>query len=56
MLNAVKGFFAKLSLRRLKRGTFHSLVDLQAAINGIAPCGPGLLRGAAGVIATLRQR
>jgi transposase len=32
-LNAVEGFFAKLSNRRLKRGTFHSLVDLQAAIN-----------------------
>jgi hypothetical protein len=30
--NAVKGFFAKLSKRRLKRGSFHSLVDLQAAI------------------------
>jgi transposase len=32
-LNAVKGFFAKLTRRRLKRGVFHSLVDLQAAIN-----------------------
>ncbi len=32
-LNAVEGFFAKLSRRRLKRGTFHSVVDLQAAIN-----------------------
>jgi transposase len=32
-LNAVEGFFAKLSKRRLKRGVFHSLVDLQAAIN-----------------------
>jgi transposase len=32
-LNAVEGFFAKLTTRRLKRGTFHSLVDLQAAIN-----------------------
>ena len=32
-LNAVEGFFAKLSNRRLKRGVFHSLVDLQAAIN-----------------------
>jgi hypothetical protein len=32
-LNAVEGFFAKLSKRRLKRGIFHSLVDLQAAIN-----------------------
>jgi transposase len=32
-LNAVEGFFAKLSRRRLKHGVFHSVVDLQAAIN-----------------------
>ena len=32
-LNAVEGFFAKLTNRRLKRGVFHSLVSLQAAIN-----------------------
>ena len=32
-LNAVEGFFAKLTNRRLKRGVFRSLVDLQAAIN-----------------------
>ena len=32
-LNAVEGFFAKLTNRRLRRGVFHSLVDLQAAIN-----------------------
>ena len=32
-LNAVEGFFAKLAKRRLNRGVFHSLVDLQAAIN-----------------------
>jgi len=32
-LNAVEGFFAKLAKRRLKRGVFRSLVDLQAAIN-----------------------
>lgn len=32
-LNAVEGFFAKLTRRRLQRGRFHSLVDLQAAIN-----------------------
>jgi transposase len=32
-LNAVEGFFAKLTKRRLKRGAFHSVVDLQAAIN-----------------------
>jgi transposase len=32
-LNAVEGFFAKLSRRRLKRGVFRSVADLQAAIN-----------------------
>jgi len=32
-LNAVESFFAKLSKRRLKRGVFHSVVALQAAIN-----------------------
>ena len=32
-LNAVEGFFAKLARRRLKRGVFISVVDLQAAIN-----------------------
>src|SRR6516164_4120220 len=32
-LNAVEGFFAKLTKRRLKRGAFCSIVDLQAAIN-----------------------
>src|SRR5271163_3277026 len=32
-LNAVEGFFAKLTKRRLKRGIFLSVVDLQAAIN-----------------------
>jgi transposase len=31
-LNAVEGFFAKLTKRRLKRGVFSSIVDLQAAI------------------------
>ena len=31
-LNAVEGFFATLTRRRLKRGVFRSLVDLQAAI------------------------
>jgi transposase len=30
--NAVEGFFAKLTRRRLQRGVFYSLVDLQAAI------------------------
>ncbi len=32
-LNAVEGFFATLTKRRLRRGSFSSLVDLQAAIN-----------------------
>jgi transposase len=32
-LNAVEGFFAKLTRRRPKRGVFRSIVDLQAAIN-----------------------
>src|SRR3954467_15951722 len=31
-LNAVEGLFAKLTRRRLRRGTFGSLVELQAAI------------------------
>jgi len=31
--NAVETFFASLSRRRLQRGVFRSLVDLQAAIN-----------------------
>ena len=32
-LNAVEGFFAKLTKRRLRRGVFRSIVELQAAIN-----------------------
>jgi transposase len=32
-LNAVEGFFAKLTRRRLQRGVFRSLADLKAAIN-----------------------
>lgn len=32
-LNAVEGFFAILTKRRLKRGVFRSIVDLQGAIN-----------------------
>jgi transposase len=32
-LNAVESFFSALTRRRLKRGTFHSVVDLQAAIH-----------------------
>lgn len=31
-LNAVEGYFAKLTKRRLKRGVFRSIVELQAAI------------------------
>lgn len=32
-LNAVEGFFAKLAKRRLKRGVFRSVRDLQDAID-----------------------
>jgi transposase len=32
-LNAVEGFFATLTKRRLKRGVFRSIVELQASIN-----------------------
>src|SRR5271169_3299461 len=32
-LNAVEGYFAKLSKQRLKRGVFRCVVDLQATIN-----------------------
>jgi hypothetical protein len=32
-LNAVEGFIAKLTSRRLKRGVFRSIVEQQAAIN-----------------------
>ncbi len=32
-LNAIEGFFAILTKRRLKRGVFRSVVDLQASIN-----------------------
>jgi hypothetical protein len=32
-LNAVEGFFAVLTKRRLKRGIFRSVADLHAAIN-----------------------
>lgn len=35
-LNAVEGYFAKLTKRRLKRGVFRSIVDFQAAINRLA--------------------
>ena len=33
LLCAVEGLFAKLTRQRLKHGVFHSVVDLQAAIN-----------------------
>jgi transposase len=32
-LNAVEGFFAKLTNKRLRRGIFRGIVDLQEAIN-----------------------
>ena len=32
-LNAVETFFSAMTRRRLRRGVFHTLVDLQAAIN-----------------------
>ncbi len=32
-LNAVEGFFAKLTRRRMKHGVFRSVVELQGAIN-----------------------
>ncbi|BAQ50037.1 transposase (plasmid) [Methylobacterium aquaticum] len=32
-MNAVEGFFSALTRRRLKRGNFSGIVDLQAAIN-----------------------
>ena len=32
-LNAVEGFFAKMTRQRLKRGVFKGIVDLHAAIS-----------------------
>ena len=32
-LNAVEGFFPKLTRQRLKRGVLRSVIDLQIAIN-----------------------
>src|SRR5437763_2045588 len=32
-LNAVESFFSTLTRKRIRRGSFHSIVDLQAAIN-----------------------
>jgi hypothetical protein len=34
-LKAVEGFFGQLTRRRLKHGVFHSVVDLQQAINTV---------------------
>jgi len=34
-LNAVEGFFAKLTRRRLNRGVFKGVADLQVAINRV---------------------
>ena len=36
-LNAVEGFFAKLTRRRLKRGVFRSVVDLQSPSTASSP-------------------
>ena len=36
-LNAVETFFSAMTRRRLQRGVFHSLVDLQAAISATSP-------------------
>jgi hypothetical protein len=32
-LNAIEGFFAILTKRRIKRGVFRSIIDLQGVIN-----------------------
>jgi transposase len=32
-LNAVENFFSKMTRQRIRRGVFHSIADLQAAIN-----------------------
>jgi hypothetical protein len=32
-LNAVESFFSKMTRQRIRRGVFHSIVDLQTAIN-----------------------
>ncbi len=50
-LNAVEGFFAELTRRRLERGVFHALANLQAAKMGTKrrrkSARPGLARAAA---------
>jgi hypothetical protein len=33
-LNLVERFFAEITQKRIRRGVFHSIVDLQMAING----------------------
>jgi hypothetical protein len=41
-LEAIEGFFVEWTRRRLKRGVFRSVIDLQAAINRyIAAVEPG---------------
>jgi hypothetical protein len=32
-LNAVENFFSEVTLQRIRRGAFHSIADLQAAIH-----------------------
>lgn len=32
-LNAVENFFSKITRQRIRRGVFHSIIDLQTAIN-----------------------
>ena len=48
-LNAVENFFSKMTRQRIRRGVFHSIVDLQSAINaylakGAVPRGKGIVR------------
>lgn len=52
-INAVEGFFAKLTDRRLKRGVFHSIVALQAAINRFVK---EALRSRAGIVAAIEGK
>ncbi len=32
-LNAIENFFSKITRQRIRRGVFHSIIDLQTAIN-----------------------
>lgn len=60
-LDAVEGFFAKLTRRSLRRGAFRSLVALQAAINRFIeeangdPCPFRWIRNPDAIIATVRR-